>query len=167
MSMCLKLLDEKERLNVLHHGETDRQTDRGYEWVFSCLLMTLSMQLQTRESLWDHHSHTRWFGLAALRPLAAVRRWWISGSHFWPDYISIAALLSHYSVIIQGTRICSQLSFLWWWHFLDFAASPKSFIKLLCFIFCGRIVFSFSFHHAALLQKKSSIFCVNQRKSYR
>lgn len=104
--------------------------------------MTLSMQLQTGESLWDHHSHTRWFGLAALRPLAAVRRWWISGSHFWPDYISITALLSPPSVIIQSTIICSQLSFLWWWHFWIFKLHQdhlESFYNVL--FLCGRIVF--------------------------
>lgn len=41
------------------------ETDGGYERVFSCLLMTLSLWLKTEESLWNHQSHTRSFHLAA------------------------------------------------------------------------------------------------------
>lgn len=70
------------------------QIDRGHEWVYSCLLMALILQLQPEESLQYHHSHVRIFDLETLWPFkglfchCAPRTWWICGCHFGCEYVS-------------------------------------------------------------------------------
>lgn len=99
------------------------ETDGEYEQVFSCLLMTLSLWLQTEESLWNHHSHQIIsFGstvtIRGERWPRALRRRRVCGGSVWPE-----------SRTVYGFFEMNQTPLVMKWF--TFAASVKSCVSVL------------------------------------